>query len=352
MAASALVWSTLSAAQAEADLSETLDAALDAAVDAQVEAGFTGYVMLQSDGKTLLSRGVGVADAITGRPIDANTQLDMVSMSKTVTGALIAEEIAAGRLRADDTLGGLLDVDGTRIADITLHQLLTHTAGLVDVLGHDHEQVALDTVVQRATATELLSRPGSAYRYSNLGYSLLAAVLERHTGESFSVLLAERMTALGLSVTGYASAFDAANTIRRGTGETVRDEAWGGDVPGANLIGNGGMMSTAAELAALFSAYSRGDFISPEARDLARTPHVDETGEGFSYYGYGLVVETDPRLGTIYWHNGGSRYFNAHWRELADHDVLIIVLSDQPPAAADRMVMALQRALMSSGALD
>lgn len=326
--------------------------AVDGKIDRAAEAfevqrakGFTGYVVIVHKGEIVFSQGAGIADTQSGAPFVETTQFDIASISKTITGLLVAEEIAQRRLKTDARLAEFLDVAGTPLGKVTIQQLLTHTAGLVDVVGKDAEVISLQDVVKRAAQTSLLYEPGTKYRYSNLGYSLLAAVLEERLGLSYEEIAMRRLAAVDAFSTGYAGVLDPTKSVRRADGQTICEMSWGGHPPGGNLIGNGGMISTPGDMARWLTAYSDGTLVSKEARDLAHTPYVDETGEGLSYYGYGLVIEQDENLGTVFWHNGGSRQFNAHWRELADQEMIIIALSDQPPAKADRMVFALQRAM-------
>ena len=65
---------------------------------------------------------------------------------------------------------------------ITLHDLLTHTAGLVEGLGGDYEPLSREDMVAGALASKLVSTPGAEYHYSNVGYSLLAAIIEKVSG--------------------------------------------------------------------------------------------------------------------------------------------------------------------------
>lgn len=315
------------------------------AFEIQSAEGFTGFVVIVREGQAIFSRGSGIADIQSGAPFTEVTQFDIASVTKTITGLLVAEEIAQGRLKPDTQLNAFFDVSDTPLAAITIEQLLTHTAGLVDVVGEDAEAIDLRDVVQRAAQTPLLYKPGEKYRYSNLGYSLLAAVLEQHSGMSYEAFAMRRLANVNAVSTGYANVFDSTNSATLADGRNISEVSWGGQYPGGNLIGNGGMVSTPSDMVRWLSAYREGRLVSAKARDLARTPYVDETGEGISYYGYGLVIEKDDALGTIYWHNGGSRHFNAHWREFADKGVIIIALSNQPPPQADRMVLALQRAM-------
>lgn len=339
------------AAPAHSD--EPAMAALDETFERQVAAGFTGYAVVVRDGEIIFERGAGIARRETGdgqafnAAFSPETQFDMASIVKTITGALVAEEIASGRLQAGTTLAEILDVEGSVIAPLTLHQLLTHSAGLHDVVGEDHEAIGLDEVVARASAEPLLYEPGTAYRYSNLGYSLLAAVLEAVSGQSYEALVRERLAAVGAMSTGYDDVYAPGRAAQSTGGEDMRALSWGGHAPGGNLIGNGGMVTTASDMVRWLGAYTDGRLVSQGAVDLAQMPHIDETGEGVSFYGYGMVVEQHPELGRVLWHNGGSWHYNAIWRALPDQGVLIIALANQPPAPADLMAEALERALFA-----
>jgi CubicO group peptidase (beta-lactamase class C family) len=317
---------------------------LDAAVDALARDGFTGVAVIAAGGEIAYSRAVGEADPETGAPIDLDTQFDIASITKSVTGMLAAELIASGELDADATLADFFPEAPPELAPITLHQLLTHGAGLRDAVGDDFEALDFDGLRGRAFTSALLHPPGAAYEYSNLGYSLAAGILEQATGRSYEALVIEALDRAGARSTGYMDAIDPARMVRFGDGDSLVDVSWGGHAPGWNLIGNGGMASTARDLIAWRLAYAAGDLVSPEARDLAQTPHRLEGPGAPSHYGYGLVVEDWPGLGRIYWHNGGSRRFSTHWRDFADQDVLIVVLANQHAVSADRMVDTLTRA--------
>ena len=83
-------------------------------------------------------------------------------------------------------------------------QLLTHTSGLVDSLGDDYERFTRRQMVTRALAAPLRSPPGTAYHYSNVGYSLLAAIIEQASGIGYERYLARYLfRPAGMTQTGY-----------------------------------------------------------------------------------------------------------------------------------------------------
>tara|TARA_R110000744_G_scaffold344483_1_gene449897 strand:- start:24106 stop:25548 length:1443 start_codon:yes stop_codon:yes gene_type:complete len=324
-----------------------LEARLDARFHELAQAGFTGFAAIARDGEIIFARGAGFADPATRRPFTLDTQVDILSITKSFTGMAIASLVDAGRLSPDATLADFFpDVPGDKAA-ITVQQLLTHTAGLPDAVGDDFSDEGWDSVREKGFAAELLHAPGSAYRYSNLGFSFLAAIIESVTGRTYEdYLVNDLLVPAGIEQTGYLSVYDDALAARSSRGEPVIDASWGGHAPNWNLIGNGGLVSTPRDMIAWEHAYQNATIVSPAARDLAHAPLVRE-GEGApSFYGYGLVVEDDPQFGRIYWHNGGNRSFNSHWRVLADQGYQLFATTNQRSVSADRAIEALVAALM------
>ncbi len=316
----------------------------DRAVDTLALEGFTGVAVIAVGGEIVYSRAVGPANALSGQPIDLDTQFDIASITKSITGMLAAELIASGELAAEAILADFFADAPPQMAAITVHQLLTHSAGLRDAVGDDYEALDFDTMRARAFATSLLYSPGTDYAYSNLGYSLVAGILEQVTGQRYETLVIDAFGRIGAHSTGYMDAIEASNQIVFNVGESVVDSSWGGHAPGWALIGNGGLASTARDLVAWRRAYAGAELVSQGAFDLAHAPHQQEGAGAPSHYGYGLVVETRPDLGRIYWHNGGARRFSTHWRHFADQDVLFVVLANQHAVSADAVVGALTEA--------
>jgi len=349
LSAAFLMAASVQATQVEAASEQELAASrVEAAFDALVQEGFTGVALVAVQGDVVMSHAAGVADPQSGRALDAHSQFDIASITKTVTGMIAADQIAQGRITPDTTLGDVFNDAPPAYAPITLHQLLTHAAGVVGGVGDDFEALDGPGLRARAFQTPLVFEPGATYRYSNLGYSLAVQMLEQVSGQSYQELVQQAFQRVGAVHTGYEAVLDPEHLVRTDDGESLYDLSWGGQAPGWNLIGNGGLASTASDLMAWRLAYANGDLTAEGAVALAHQPYQAEDPEGRSHYGYGLVVETHPDLGRIYWHNGGSRHFNVHWREFADQGVVLVVLSNQWTVSADRMVAGLSRAYFES----
>jgi CubicO group peptidase (beta-lactamase class C family) len=180
---------------------------------------------------------------------------------------------------------------------------------------------------------ELEFEPGTSYGYSNVGYSLLAAVIEQVSGASYDEFVQHALFGpAGMTSTGYdLDDLDAARLARGYRGDedfgTFADHPWADDGPYWHLRGNGGMLSTLRDLIAWHLALDGTDVLSREAKTAYFTPWVRE-GEGApSFYGYGWVIQETDR-GTLIWHDGGNPYFSSDFRRYVDEDVAIFVTSN------------------------
>ena len=315
-------------------------ARLDAMFDRLTTAGYTGHVAIAVGDDIVFARGAGFADPATNRAFDLDTQIDIGSITKTYTGMVAAALITRGELSAEARLADFFASVPADKADITVHQMLTHSAGFPGAVGDDLADEDFDTFLANAFAAELRFRPGTAYSYSNVGFSLVAAIIEQIEGRAFeTVLIEDYLAPAGLTATGYAAALDTANAVRLADGRRVDEVSWGDHPPNWNLTGNGGLLSTPRDMLAWGAAYADATLVSEQARDLAWTAHQSEGGA--SDYGYGIVVEDDPDFGPLYWHNGGNGYFNAHLRILPDDDLIVFTNANQRRPNADIAAEAL-----------
>ncbi|MCP9271564.1 serine hydrolase domain-containing protein [Mycolicibacterium arenosum] len=252
--------------------------------------------------------------------------VDIGSITKTVTGVAISKLVEQGRLRLDETLTEILPGVPADKAKITVEQLLTHTGGLSEAIGDDAEEIDRGEFLRRALASEMVGVPGTRYAYSNVGYSILAAIIELRSGRSYEEYLhAELLVPAGLDGIGYLSAYDDARTLRAPNGEGVFEASWGGHDASWHLIGNGGLVTTAGTFVEFLQALADGRILTASSLERVREPRVAEDDTGTSFYGYGVVVQDLPQLGRVYWHDGGNIVFSAEWSAMVDHgDVMFV----------------------------
>jgi CubicO group peptidase (beta-lactamase class C family) len=325
---------------------QPLQAALAEATERLDEAGFDGHVSVAVNGEVVFAASLGPADPVSGVPYSLVTQTDIGSIAKMLTGLAASRLIAEGRLDPQSTLSDWFSNVPADKRDIALHQLMTHSAGFPPAIGDDHAPIERDAFVEQALASELMFAPGEQYAYSNVGFSLIAAIIEQVTGEPYEQYLRDSVLApLGLADTGYERAVAPARGVRTQSGESVTDASWGGGRAHWHLIGNGGMLSTPLDLMILGSTVLNPPDDWAETFNVQVQPYLRE-GEGAqSYYGYGIVVENHPLYGEFFWHNGGNPHFSNHWRVLADAQAVIFATSNSRGVDPDAAVEVLTAAV-------
>ena len=222
-----------------------------------------------------------------GSPAGCDTVYDIGSLTKQFTAAAVVKLEMLGRLDVHQPIGDWLGPVPPDKAGITVQQLLTHTSGLVDSLGDDYQRLTRRQLVTRALASPLRSAPGTAYHYSNVGYSLLAVIIERASGTGYEQFLAHhllrpaRMTRTGYALPHWRRSDVAVEYDARGSaaGPAVRPSV-GGERPWWNLRGNGGLLSTARDLARLAPGAARPRVLDRRAQRELFRPRVHERPAG------------------------------------------------------------------------
>jgi CubicO group peptidase (beta-lactamase class C family) len=286
--------------------------------------GFGGTVLAARDGDITYCEGFGLADRDSGTAATCDTVYDVMSITKQFTAAAVLKLEMMGKLRVSDPIGRHLGPVPADKRGITLHHLLTHTSGLVEGLGDDYDVIPREDMLAGALASRLVSSPGEEFHYSNLGYSVLAAVVEKASGLGYEQFLAQRLfLPAGMRDTGYVIPRWSPERVAVEYDETGTsqgrpyDHPWAEDGPHWNLRGNGGMLSTARDMFRWHRALTDDTVLSASARQELFTPRVRIPGMDV-WYAYGwAILDTAP--GRTAWHNGGNDWSLANYaRELPD----------------------------------
>jgi CubicO group peptidase (beta-lactamase class C family) len=304
-------------------------------LDEMLPRGASGSLVAARDGEMVHCEGFGMADREAGVAAGCDTVYDVMSMTKQFTGAAILKLEMMGKLHVSDPIGKHIGPVPADKRDITLHQLLTHTSGLVDVLGGDYERTTRSEMVAGALGSKLRSPPGTEYHYSNLGYSVLAAIVEKVSGMGYEEFLAEHLFApAGMTQTGYVLPDWEPNQVAVEYGPKGQprgrplDHPWASDGPYWNLRGNGGLLSTARDMFRWQLALEGEEILDRQAKQKLFRPHVLEEPGGDSYYGYGWVImRTDD--GKVAWHNGGNGSSYGELTLLLDNGAMVFWITNQ-----------------------
>jgi serine-type D-Ala-D-Ala carboxypeptidase/endopeptidase len=241
-------------------------------------------------------------DLSDGCPADGRFEIG--SITKTMTGAVLASLADDGIVGLDDEIGRWLDAG--RNAEITLRQLATHTSGLPR-LSPSHLPGAPDPYefLTPAAAEEELRRVpwkprGLEHDYSNFGFQLLGLVLELAGGNPFGVLLEQRLfDPLGIACSGLPG---------RGGGIRIKGHARGepSEPWSHHLWGAGGGEATAEDMARYLSAcLTPPDSAVGWAIGVAQQPHVEI--DPLRSAGFGWALGPPGYLG----HDGATSGFRS-----------------------------------------
>ncbi len=221
--------------------------------------GFHGVALVRQKGVPVLQKGYGLAQRPDTRFAPA-TIVQIGSNTKDFTAVAILQLMERGKLRLDDSLATFFPSAPGDKRGITLLQLLNHRSGLPHALAPDSQRVSRTEFLTRTMATPLAFGPGAREEYSNIGYSVLAAIVEQLSGLSYDRYVNDNILApLNLRETGY----DLPQFDRKRLAHGYRDDKGirhlldfphPADGPSWTLRGNGGMLSTVADMAKFYQA--------------------------------------------------------------------------------------------------
>ncbi len=297
------------------------------------ESGFSGIIAVGQNGEPWLTVGIGDMDKSQSKEWRMHTISTTGSITKQFTAVAILKLEEEGKLKVTDKISNYFDDVPVDKAEITIHHLLTHGAGLPGAVGDDYEILSAREFQQRAMNAELLFNPGEGYEYSNVGFTLAAMIVEQLSGKSYEeFLIQEFFKPAGMENTGYLMPKWKEKNMAFGL---KGDQPWGsnydrykekGEVS-YHLIGNGGVLSTAEDMIKWDKALTSGSILSKESLNKVFTKHNPEPG-GDSFYGYGYVV-VDYDGGKLVKHNGGNQVFFADYLRFLDKDRVIYVMCNK-----------------------
>ena len=319
--------------------------ALRARLESATQAGqFSGAVLVARDGRTLFEGAYGLADRERGVPNTPLTQFRVGSMNKMMTAVAAMQLVQAGTLRLDAPLGTYLpDYPNAEMASkVTPHHLLTHTGGTGDIFGPEfmarRSELRTTGDYLRLYGTRgLRFEPGARWEYSNYGFLLLGAVIERLGGSHYEDHVAARVLApAGMTATG--SAPEDSVVPGRSVGYT-RQPGSGVLVSNAPTLpyrgtAAGGGYSTVGDLAR-FAAALREHRLLDAAHTATLLAGKIEVGQG-ARYAYGFfdrVVGGRRFVG----HGGGAPGMNGELTFEPNGGYVVVVLSNFDPPAAGQM---------------
>ena len=301
-----------------------LETKVDAYIKPYLETGnYSGTILLAKDGKIILNKGYGYADYEQEIPAGVSTKYPLGSIGKQVTAVGIMQLIDKGIISEKDTINKFLPKYryGKKI---TVHHLLTHTSGIPELNESSPYANRLNAPLSTPEGRiELLNRqklnfnPGSSYRYTNIGFWLLARILETASGEDFEDYIQKNI-------------FDAAgmNDSYTDMGQIIKKRATGHYWMHQGLVKSyyferptrGAFFTTTGDMYKFLRGIIDATLISAESRDKMLTLHND-------VYGYGFFISDGPNGKTV-WHGGNSVGYRANVMHSYSNDLTMVIFTN------------------------
>ena len=302
---------------------------VDAMLNQLVEANqFSGSVLIAQAGQVLVSKGYGLADQAQNLPNTPQTKFRLGSLTKQFTAVAILMLQAQGALDVQDPICNYLPDCPPAWQTITIHHLLTHTAGLPNFTDFpDYEAskqlpTTPEQTISRFQDKPLDFEPGEGWNYSNSGYIVLGSIIEQASGQPYADFLQTHIfTPLGMTSTGYED--DASQlAIGYANGATVADV-----IDMSIPFAAGALYSTVEDLYLWDQALATEKLLPQALLDAMFTPWAAIPESNGLHYGYGWLV--GEQFGhQVVGHNGSIEGFAASFMRFPNEQVVIIALSN------------------------
>jgi CubicO group peptidase (beta-lactamase class C family) len=292
--------------------------------------GLRGTAVVAKDGLIEADFAEGLADVRAGVACSLGTPFQVCSVSKQFAAAGVMLLVEAGQLRLGESVDRWLPEGPRQWQQVTLHQLLSHTAGVP----HWHEAPGLDpsepmTITARLQAiwsAPLRTEPGALWHYSSPGFVLAGLIVERASGQPYAEFVTEQiLSPLGLAQTTMGGTPDrAARGYRDGQPVTPWDLA--------AMPGTGDIWSTARDLTRFTAALHGGELIAPSSLRAICTPHAaiddqDDEHPRLTTTGYGYGMFTGTFAGhAAFFHPGDNPGYQSLACWIPDLEASIVIL--------------------------
>jgi len=308
-------------------------------------------VALLVDGAPILDHSIGFRDIAQTQVLPEQSRFYVYSITKVMVAVAILQLVEQGELGLDSPVQSYLP-DLPVTTPVSLRQLLNHSGGLPDygslpaygdaILANPERPWSMAQFLAHTLRGELLYAPGNGWHYSNIGYLLLAMVLEQSYGRSLQeVLLQHIFTPLDFRHTYVARSLEGVEALSPGYTTFLNTSGVLEDMriryhPG--WVAHGLVVSTAGELARFQQALFDGRLLSANLLEAMCQPHpVPGTHRHFRQpgYGLGLMLDRQSPHGLVAGHGGGGPGYSTaafYFSDIAQQEVVSVALVNRDQA--------------------
>jgi CubicO group peptidase (beta-lactamase class C family) len=309
---------------------------------------FSGTLLVAHHQQVLVTAACGYAIHPNLLPNQVDTKFNIASVTKMLTAVAIMRLVAEGKLELHEVVSHY-NPNLPHAGEITIHQLLTHTAGF-DRYWNDAYRAArsdlrtIDDYLKLFALEPLLFAPGTGYHYGNTGYVILGALIEQVTGESyFDHMRRSIYVPLGMSDTDHFEldmpVHNCAVGYTRGNWFGPQDGQLRANTFIYAIKGSPSehCYSTVNDLFRFCQALEAGRLLDTRLLEMCFTPQAASEQPGVSY-GYGFHIIDDGKHGRVVGHGGRGFGVDAFALMYRDLGYTVIALSNYDRPAARRVV--------------
>lgn len=324
---------------------------------------FNGTVLIHKDGRTDYHKSFGLANIPFNVPDKNETKYKIASITKLFTAVLIMQLQERGKIDPAKTIRSYLPgYKGGGADKVTVHQLLNHTSGMVNIdtitsvesalrngLGIYQKPYTTDELLVKYCSDTLVAEPGKVFNYNNADYIILGKIIEKVTGKTYNEALNEFiLRPLGMVNSGLVYQ----HQIIPGLADTYfyRDDlqALVNDLPVymENWYASGAMYSTTGDLLKFTNALFGLKLLKQPSLDRMFTPALDE-------YAYGVWIYKDYQINkkmyTIVKRPGRIMGAQGMLFHILEADITILILSNTGTTSLDEFAAKIAGEVMKPG---
>ncbi|MCB0475104.1 MAG: serine hydrolase [Flavobacteriaceae bacterium] len=266
---------------------------------------FSGVVVVAKEGEPIYNKAFGQADIEAHIPVNTETRFDIGSMNKAFTKAIVLNLIYEGKLNLNDNLGKyLIDFPEIAAKKVTIEQLINHTSGFGDYHTPEYERLTasektIENILKIARSQDLLFTRGTNNSYSNIGYVLLGAIIQKVEKKPYNTVVKNRiLTPLRLNNTFLDNKYRVSNRAV-GYNNSVMGALENTDYLQIKPTPAGSFMASSSDLLKFFHAYYYGEKLWKTGAKSLDTKESKYLKEIESSGGAAMIAGGFPGVNTV-----------------------------------------------------
>jgi len=310
-------------------------------------------IAIVEKGKPVFKKSYGLADLNTKEKIGSGTNFNIGSLTKQFTAMAILQLAGKKKLSLNDHLGKFFpELNKKPVEIITIQQLLTHSSGIInhydyaDTINRKHAHIA-DVLNAIKNIDSTYFSPGSGYRYSNTAYCLLALIIEKISGLSYSAYMKENIfQPLGMKHTTIWSDTGKISNMANGYEYDKTMNSFKKSGADENIFfsteGDGGIYTSIDDYLKWMNALQSGKIFSGSNTTDARALQFVVNREKKLSYGYGWFVDESTTPARVY-HSGSNGGFRAFSFAIPQEEYMVIIFSNRTGVNLEDLILEINK---------